>query len=269
MIQTSYVPLEHPYQIVEYNGTLGMQIGTLIVTKDLSDDDEDYAIETHSHPVVSYVNKRIRPDLKHHQSLSLPKPYEGVVWDKVELHELNTLAREDEKLRWRDYMALCIKLRFGQMEGRTSNIESSLFNIYGEMKDLGIEFILPQMSGNGQYKLKVELADIIKHKRKDYLYTKGDLGIIVEYDQDDYLRMMGQILSQAKFYISMLEHLGIFDCKVKFWTQDLFLQQLAESLNEEIKELLKDGTYLWSDDDDDNGMLMAAEEISPVEPDNE
>ena len=62
----------------------------------------------------------------------------------------------------------------------------------------------------------------------------------------------------------MLEHLGIFDCKVKFWTQDLFLQQLAESLNEEIKELLKDGTYRWSDDDDDNGMLMAAEEISPV-----
>ena len=26
MIQTSYVPLEKPYQIVEYNGNLGIQV---------------------------------------------------------------------------------------------------------------------------------------------------------------------------------------------------------------------------------------------------
>ncbi len=32
MLQTSYVPLEHPYKIIEYQGIMGIQIGTLIVT---------------------------------------------------------------------------------------------------------------------------------------------------------------------------------------------------------------------------------------------
>lgn len=47
MIQTSYVPLEHPFQIIEYKGVLGIQIGTLIVTVDKSEETEKgYAIET-------------------------------------------------------------------------------------------------------------------------------------------------------------------------------------------------------------------------------
>ena len=72
MIQTSYVPLEHPYQIIEYRGTMGIQIGTLIVTRDLSEERGEYAIETHSHPVVSYVNNRIHPDLKHPRTIFRP-----------------------------------------------------------------------------------------------------------------------------------------------------------------------------------------------------
>jgi len=34
MIQTSYVPLEKPYHIIENNGDIGIKIGTLIVTRE-------------------------------------------------------------------------------------------------------------------------------------------------------------------------------------------------------------------------------------------
>lgn len=129
MIQTSYVPLEHPFQIIEYNGTLGIQIGTLIVTVDKSDDVESgYAIETHSHPVVSYINNRIRPERKTHKSLSLPRPFEGVVWNKVELHQLRTLVREDEPLSWNALMDYCRRVRISELDGVLKNADAIIMS---------------------------------------------------------------------------------------------------------------------------------------------
>ena len=124
MIQTSYATLDKPYHIIEYNGELGIQIGTLIVTKEKKQKGNDgYAIETHSHPVVSYVNKKMPLDFKNHKSLSMPRPFEGVVWDKVELYELNVITREDEGLTWEDFMQLCKKLRLRELENRNFDAE--------------------------------------------------------------------------------------------------------------------------------------------------
>lgn len=229
MIQTSYVPLEHPFQIIEYKGVLGIQIGTLIVTVDKSEETEKgYAIETHSHPVVSYVNNKIHTDNKIHRSLSLPRPYEGVVWDKVELYELRTLVREGEELSWDDWMDYCRRMRMGELEGTHQNVDSAIMDNYGMLLDWGIDIEEPKKSKDGIRLLKVELVDFAKYGDTEYLTTDGDLGIVVR--KDDSILMAAKMFKQVDFYLSMMKHFQIEGCKVRFWTQNLFLQDLADEI---------------------------------------
>ena len=58
MIQTQLLRLDPPYQIISAGGRVGIQVATLIVTEDKTTEDGDYAVDTHSHPVVSYGLKQ-------------------------------------------------------------------------------------------------------------------------------------------------------------------------------------------------------------------
>ena len=59
-MQSHFVKLEPPYQIIHYGGVVGIQIGTLIVVGESHPGDySSLDIFTHSHPVVSYVDKVI------------------------------------------------------------------------------------------------------------------------------------------------------------------------------------------------------------------
>lgn len=266
MIQTSYVPLEHPYQIIEYQGVLGIQIGTLIVTVDMSDESEKgYAIETHSHPVVSYVNNKIHTDMKIHRSLSLPRPYEGVVWDKVELHDLRTLVREGEMLNWDDFMDYCRRLRLGELEGTHINVDSAIMDNYGLLLDWGIDIEEPNGAHSPNKQLNVEVVGFTKFGDKEYLMTEGDMGIVVKVCDKDV--MIGRIFAQADFFLTLMRYYDIADCKVKFWTQDLFQQDFTDELNE--RWALYNQNMLPSPQDEDvyGGCLRAAEDLEDPEPD--
>lgn len=62
IFSTSYVTLQPPFQIIKYGHDIGMQIGTLIVTKQTEGNEiHPFKIETHSYPVVAYENKEIMP----------------------------------------------------------------------------------------------------------------------------------------------------------------------------------------------------------------
>ena len=257
MIQTSYVPLEHPYRIIEYNGTLGIQIGTLIVTKDMSDRETGYAIETHSHPVVSYVNNKIRTDKKNSRSLSLPRPYEGVVWDKVELWQLRTLVREDEPLGWSDYMDFCCRWRISELEGTQQNVDATIIDNYGMLLDWGVEVDLPKAATGKSKTLMLEVNYYEQYGEKEYLMIGGDMGIAVR--KNDTLLMLGQVFAQVDFFLSFMEYINVYDCKVKFWTENLFMQDLTVEMN------YRWTIYKQSNDEDD--LMLAAEELA--EPDKD
>lgn len=264
MIQTSYVPLDKPYQIIEYNGRLGIQIGTLIVTKEKRTQKGDgYAIETHSHPVVSYVNKEIPLDLKRYMSLSKPRPFEGVVWEDVELYELNVVTRDNEELTWEDYMQLCKKIRLCELENREVNAEMHIMNNFGLLQDWGINVALPKKKTGGEPVLHVEVAGMIQLNGKTYCHTRGDMGIVVEYA--DTMTMFISIMHQAHSYMSFMEHFNIEEYKVKFWTQDMFMQELTDLLKKDEKSLhypIDDFEYQTPEE---LGMWMAAEDVAPVD----
>ena len=56
-MESHFVKLEPPYQIIHYGGVVGIQIGTLIVVGENSFEPKGIDIRTRSHPVVSYVDK--------------------------------------------------------------------------------------------------------------------------------------------------------------------------------------------------------------------
>lgn len=253
--------MEHPYQIIEYQGVLGIQIGTLIVTVDKSEESElGYSIETHSHPVVSYVNNKIHTDIKNHRSLSLPMPFEGVVWDKVELHQLRTLVREGEMLSWTNFMDYCRRLRLGELKGTHMNIDATIMDNYGILLDWGIAIGVPKCSQGKEDQLLVEVDSKTTYDGQEYLLTEGDMGIVVRYG-DKYL-MMGQIFAQVDYYLSLMRFFNITDCyDVKFWTQDLFMQELADDLNAHWFKYRQENSS-DAQDDGEYGIWLAAEDIA-------
>lgn len=99
MIQTQLLRLDPPYQIIFAAGQVGIQLATLIVTEEKTTADGQYAIDTHSHPVVNYGLKQgLERELKYdnmlspEQSQSFRLQPEGAVWNKVEISDIRVLG---------------------------------------------------------------------------------------------------------------------------------------------------------------------------------
>ena len=100
IVNSHYVPLQEPYPIIYCRGEVGIQIGTLIVVEGRDPSaphaggrrEPSYAIRTHSHPVVSYGNKK---DAQMSGFLMPNDWSEGIVWDKAELRSVTVLCHSD------------------------------------------------------------------------------------------------------------------------------------------------------------------------------
>lgn len=79
-METQILNLKEPYEYIYCNGSIGLHIATLIVYEAGVNNDGEYVLETHSHPVVKYAN---RPG--------------GTVWNRAELTDCHVLCREDNK----------------------------------------------------------------------------------------------------------------------------------------------------------------------------
>lgn len=87
IINSHYVPLPEPrWLIVDANGNIYEQLGTLTIVEDVSNKEEGYRIKTHSHPVVSYTMIDT-PEIKGKEFMyySTLTPANGQVLDDMEL----------------------------------------------------------------------------------------------------------------------------------------------------------------------------------------
>ena len=102
MIQTNYVALEHPHRVIYYNGVVGLQIGSLIVTTEKVDEVSGSVVEMKSHPVVSYCSTEAKKNINR---ISYPGVYsEAVVWDQVEQNDVTTLCVEGGSIDSDDFL---------------------------------------------------------------------------------------------------------------------------------------------------------------------
>ena len=79
-METEILKLDAPYEYIYCNGSIGLHIATMIVYEASVNEDGEYELQTHSHPVVKYRN---RPG--------------GTVWNRAELTDCTVLCREDNK----------------------------------------------------------------------------------------------------------------------------------------------------------------------------
>lgn len=100
MIQTHFVRLEPPYQVIFCNGQLGLQIGSLIAVEEKRDEKGKYGLVTHTHPVVNYGSKDTLKFFSGGRSnvWTSPGDYaQGAVWDKAEVSDVLVIGLMSEE----------------------------------------------------------------------------------------------------------------------------------------------------------------------------
>lgn len=233
MINTSYVPLEQPFRVIEYNGTLGIQIGTLIVTKEL--EGEEYAIEAHSHPVVSYVNNSALKGKKKKTAWLHYDAVEGVVWENVEVGQVNTMARIGEEISWEEFTNFCrerIKVHFFE---KSLGSQLDIYYAYNKLRDWNFEIKTPPINKKGEMFVEVELYDLIEGA-KAYCCGKGGLGLITKSGKTQ--DMEYTILGEIQFFETILR-MSYQDVKIRpyFHTNDERYKLLTDMLNGHYRDL--------------------------------
>ena len=238
MIQTNYVPLEHPYRVVYYKRVIGLQVGTLIVTTEAQDRSGSRVIETASRPVVSYCSIEAKKAI---DGISYPGVYsEAVVWDKVEQNDVTTLAIEGGSVDWDDFFCEIIPDFWGEfmLNSRDNNVYVFSRFLSG-MERLGIKIKAPEIEGQ-EYKLDVTLCTYDDAGTMFCGTVDGSpirIDCSLDKNEDE---VFNDIFRQAGFYRTCALHMFVYAGVQKFMTINFipaentaFLQRLCERMNKE------------------------------------
>lgn len=165
IISSNYVPCEKPYQVIEYAGYVGMQIGTLIVTEENPGNGGRYGILSHCHPVVSYTRK-----MNSYGTYPVHQFFAGgfaecAVWDNVELSEVIPVCIVPDtnkvvEISYDSFLSL--------MTQRDYNRIRTLRSVFA---DYSLEF---------SYSVKFALAKLGISVRKEHVFKRLDLRITKE-----------------------------------------------------------------------------------------
>ena len=155
-MQSHFVKLEPPYQIIHYGGVVGIQIGTLIVVgKEYPGPDDRIDIYTRSHPVVSYVDKNLfkrkmdnrRSDLT---SAAFWGGGEGNVWSKVEVNDVDVLGlwdtdqhQDSYPYEWDDFVGL-VATGFSRIDAiQNKHRKNGIYDLRNYLEKVGFDLVLP------------------------------------------------------------------------------------------------------------------------------
>lgn len=187
MIQTQLLKLDPPYQIIACKGEIGIQIATLIVTEETRGENGEYGITTHSHPVVSYVNKAATHSRLEKLGGMIEDDYgfltlqdgEGIVWDKVECSEAQLVRLTDMKDRKMSCYEFCSLIAPRLEEIALSGIWEGhrIMDFYAKVEDMGFTILSDTEKS----------YDITLHVTNGFYVEKGDKQFI---DGMDYMYPM-------------------------------------------------------------------------------
>lgn len=162
MIQTHYVRLEPPYEVIFCNGEVGIQIGSLIAVEEKRGENDEYGLVTHTHPIVSYGSKRTLSFWTRGQTNVWTSPgdyVQGAVWDKVEVNDVLVLGVLDEEKSWYLSEKGFAELVYRMLEAKIQQGQSTMNAIYYLERNLRLIGIAPSFGKHTEMKLEVEIED--------------------------------------------------------------------------------------------------------------
>ena len=226
IVSTTYVPLQPPYQIIKYSGDIAMQIGTLIVTiqREGNVNDLGYAIETHSHPVVTYENKF---NMEPNHQLTAYRFLEGAVWNYVEVKDVTTICLTDARLPWHEF----IEFLWRDVDRRLSVAQPtiaaywSLNKLCGGVEPPKFQRYVVHLEKYNHDKIQGKNIPVVRSRIRDVLALNAQA-----IDEDE---MLETIVHQLSNYIMILRNRQrpSTDLKFAFETEDEELRNLVERLN--------------------------------------
>ena len=173
MIQTHFVRLEPPYQVIFCNGQVGVQIGSLIAVEEKRGDKGEYGLVTHTHPVVSYGDNKILDIWSRGKNDIWTSPgdfFQGAVWDKAEVNDvivLGTLHEGHGMLSEKGFS----ELAYRTLSSLIQTGESLLGAIYGLHRNLRLLAMAPTFNSFDEIILYVEVND---NYDVHYVYMSDD-----------------------------------------------------------------------------------------------
>lgn len=155
-MQSHFVKLEPPYQIIHYGGVVGIQIGTLIVVgQEYPGPGDSIDIYTRSHPVVSYVDKNLfKRKMDNRRADLVDAAYwgggEGNVWSKVQVNDVDVLGLWDADqqqnsypFEWDDFVGL-VSTGFSRIDAiQNKHRKNGLYDLMNYLEKVGFDVVLP------------------------------------------------------------------------------------------------------------------------------
>ena len=233
MIQTHLLPLQPPYNYIYYGGIVGKQIATLVATVDKTDQEGNYGLETHSHPVVVYNGQTA----------------EGVVWDKCEVMDCRTVCSEtDKRVTLRQFNEL-LAMTGG---AKTDNPDNPM-NLLPPMNP---NYLRSALRAAG---IALELPQDVNYYGPDQMGTVRDFKVKLLFDaNDDGLCVWSQLnQSPLHFSIEAAERKEVLNLlKEQLYDWQMALEEFSINIEFEAgkQEDVFDG-YIEFDEDEVNGII--------------
>ena len=244
-MESQILKLNEPYEYIYCNGLIGLHIATMIVYEAKVNDEGDYTLETHSHPVVKYYD---RPG--------------GTVWNRAELTDCHVLCREDDKrismYQFYSFLSEMGHLRLSEdseaFDLGIANI--SLWKFTLAKNDIKIEwpvFYLENGEKIPQKVFNVALDFKENPKGSKYKYTCSDfdcnneaapLFVSFKFNTKEELKAKLQDVIRSYYYMFKYHQFRIsFE-----WPADCEFMDIAEEVNNKEREIRQECD---ADDDDD------------------
>ena len=216
-MQSHLIKLDPPYQIIHYGGVVGIQIGTLItVGNEYPGDQSIEHIYTHSHPVVSYVDKlqlkaKLGKERGDYFTASSWGGGEGNVWSKVEVSDVDVIGMWDVdqdkvncSMEWIQFASL-VSDGFSYLDAKKGTYrKNGIFDLYNYLRRVGLKPVPPPPS---TYRAEIGLClRCIKH-------DDGFVRVFIQCSELNYmdrnrpLRIMFYAMYDAKHLDKVLENI--------------------------------------------------------------
>ena len=172
IVNSHYVPLQEPYPIIYYGGSVAMQIGTLIIVNGPGEERGmpgrvvSSRMYTCSYPVVAYGNKHFS-EPRNEWRFNMWS--EGVVWDYVQLKDVYTFCfTKQREINFEAVDVLTTSIRMKEAVSGTYKFRLSV--VLNEIEKMGISkpALLTRMEPAGPAKVFVN-----RDLAKDIVCVRG------------------------------------------------------------------------------------------------
>lgn len=172
IVNSHYVPLQEPYPIIYYGGSVAMQIGTLIIVNGPGEERGmpgrvvSSRMYTCSYPVVAYGNKHFS-EPRNEWRFNMWS--EGVVWDYVQLKDVYTFCfTKQREINFEAVDVLTTSIRIKEAVSGTYKFRLSV--VLNEIEKMGISkpALLTRMEPAGPAKVFVN-----RDLAKDIVCVRG------------------------------------------------------------------------------------------------